>query len=383
MRFVSSTPRLLIVTNVGWFFLSHRLPIALAARARGFDVHVASGIEHPSEEERIRALGFEFHRLSITRGGVNPVAELRVVWELVALYRRLRPALIHHVALKAVLYGGIAARVVGMPRTVSSFTGMGYLFSASGRLARVTAYLVRSGLRFALHGRSRRVIVQNADDRRSLVAHRVVAEQQLCLIRGSGVDLEAFARQPLPEGTPVVLLVARMLIDKGVVEFLDAADLLLDRGVRARFLLAGGVDAQNPASLSEEYLAKRQRGSEIEWLAQRSDVYELLCASTVVCLPSYHEGLPKSLLEAAATGRPLVATDIPGCREIVVHGVTGLLVPSRKVEPLADAIQSLLDDRALCERLGGAARSKAEAEFGIDRVVASTLDVYASLLEVR
>jgi glycosyltransferase involved in cell wall biosynthesis len=370
----------LIVTNVGWFFLSHRLPVALAARDQGFDVHIASGIEDPGEEARIRELGFAFHRLSVTRGGTNLFDEIRVVGELVALYRRLRPTLVHHVALKAVLYGGIAAQIAGIPRTVSSFTGMGYLFSAAGVRSRSLALLVRFGLRASLRGSLRRVIVQNSDDARSLAGHGIVPTQRIDLIRGSGVNLEAFARQPSPAGTPIVLLVARMLVDKGVVEFLDAAELLLARGVRARFVLVGGVDAENPASLSDRYMAARQRPLQIEWLGHRSDVAALLHASTVVCLPSYHEGLPKALLEAAATGRPMVATDIAGCREVVVHGVTGLLVPPREVKPLADAIQSLLDDPALCERLGSAARAKAEAEFGINKVVAQTLDVYRRLL---
>lgn len=380
MRFVRSAPKLVIVTNVGWFFLSHRLPLALGARERGFEVHVASAIEDESEEGRIRELGFAFHRLSMTRSGMNPLVELRVISELVALYRDLRPALVHHVSLKAVLYGGIAARVAKIPRTVSSFTGMGYLFSASSLPSRFAARLVRFGLRFSLRGNLRRVIIQNRDDMRTLAARGIVPAERIDLIRGSGVDLTEFPWQPLPTGRPIVLLVARMLVDKGVVEFLDAAELLLARGVPARFMLVGGVDAHNPASLSEHYIAGRQRGSDIEWLGQRRDVAALLRASTVVCLPSYHEGLPKVLLEAAATGRPMVATDIPGCREVVVHGVTGLLVPVREVKALADAIQSLLEDPVRCQRLGAAARSKAEAEFGVAGVVDRTLDIYANLL---
>jgi glycosyltransferase involved in cell wall biosynthesis len=311
---------------------------------------------------------------------MNPLVEFRVFGELIALYRDLRPALVHHVSLKAVLYGGIAARVAKIQRSVSSLTGMGYLFSASSLSARFVALLVRFGLRVALRGSLRRVIVQNRDDLRTLAARGVVPSHRIDLIRGSGVDLARFRRQPLPTGTPTVLLVARMLVDKGVVEFLDAAELLLERGVQARFVLVGGVDAHNPASLSEHYIAGRQRGSDIEWLGQRRDVADLLRSSTIVCLPSYHEGLPKVLLEAAATGRPMVATDIPGCREVVVHDVTGLLVPVREVEALADAIQSLLEDPARCERLGAAARAKAEAEFGADRIVAQTLDVYSNLL---
>ncbi len=290
IRSVRPTPRLLIVTNVGWFFLSHRLPLAQKARASGFEVHVATGIEDPAEESRIRALAFHFHRLSLSRGGMNPVAEIRVMSELVRLYRRVRPTLIHHVSLKSVLYGGIAARIAGIRRTVNSFTGMGYLFSATGWFPRFVRSFLWMGLRLCLGGNLRRAIVQNQEDLRSLVSRGVITRDRIDLIRGSGVDLGMFGFQPLPSGIPVVLLVARMLADKGVVEFLDAAELLLARGVRARFVLAGEVDLQNPASLTKEYLAARQRGSDIEWLGHCRDVVALMRDSTIVCLRPITKG---------------------------------------------------------------------------------------------
>lgn len=375
------TPKLLISVTEDWFFCSHFIERAKAARAAGYDVAVLTRIaDHGAV---IQAAGLRVIELDHDRRGVNPLAELARLWRLVKIYRRERPDLVHHVALKPILYGTVAALLARVPAIVNAPVGMGYVFSSGDRLARTLRLGVSGALRVLLNPRRSRVIFENADDLRDLCAQGFVDRQDAVLIRGAGIDLEEFHPQPEPAGDPVVVLVARMLRDKGVAEFVEAARLLRASGIAARFRLVGAQDWGNRAAIPEAVLRAWVDEGAVEWLGQRQDIADQLAASHVVCLPSYREGLPKALLEAAAAGRPIVTCDVPGCREIVQDGHNGLLVPPRDSVALAAALKTLIDSPDLRKRMGAQGRERAEREFSNEQVIGETLEVYRQLLRVH
>lgn len=370
--------RLLFVVNDGPYFLSHRLPVARAARAAGFDVHVATP-DSPVTPE-IVGQGFTFHAFDLSRSGTRPLAELRSFVQLVRLYRSVRPEIVHHVTIKPVLYGGVAARLTGVPAVVSAITGLGHVFSAEGFRSRLLRGFATRAYRSALAHPNSRVIFQNPDDRAAFLSAGLIRPGAAVLILGSGVDLDRFAPTPEPPGPPTVTMPSRMLWSKGVGDFVEAAARVNGRGGRARFALVGGVDPANPEAVPREQLEEWARSGVVEWWGFRSDMTEVLAASHAVCLPSrYAEGVPKSLIEAAAAGRPLVTTDTPGCREIARDGENGILVPAGDVGALASALERLIRDPGLRLRMGQRGRILAEREFGVRRVQRETLAQYAEL----
>lgn len=377
----SAPPRLLYLVTEDWYFCSHRLPVARAARDAGAEVIVATRVN--AHGAAIRAEGFRLAPLRWRRGSHAPGAELAAIAEIARLYARARPDLVHHVALKPVIYGSVAATLTGVPHTVNALTGLGALFIGSSAKTRALGVLSRLALRPLLNRAGGRVILQNEDDRRLLEARGLLRHDRVSLIRGSGVDTRRFAPAPEPDGPPVAVLVARMLRDKGVGEFVVAARLLKERGVPVRMQLAGPTDPDNPAALDEASLRQWKAEGIVEWLGPVADMPALWGRSHMAVLPSYREGLPKALLEAASCGRPMVAADVPGCREIVRHGETGLLVPVRDAKDLADAIAALARDAELRRRLGARARAVAEAEFAEEIVVRETLALYRELLAGR
>jgi glycosyltransferase involved in cell wall biosynthesis len=375
MRSVAMKPRLLYFVTEDWYFCSHRLPLAKAALEAGYAVSVVTRVRRHGDA--IRRAGLRLIPFEISRQAANPFTEARVIARLAALYRRIRPDVVHHVAIKPVLYGALAARLAGVEHVISALAGMGWLFTASSKKADLLMPVVSLGLsRMLSRGR---IIVQNPDDA-DLIRKLGIRREKIALIRGSGVDLGVFRPQPEPPGIPLVLLHSRMLRDKGVGEFVKAARLLHQRGKTVRFVLGGNPDPANPASIPKDQLEAWHRSGEVEWWGERADIPEVLRQAHVVCLPSYREGLPKSLLEAAASGRPIVTTDVPGCREIVADGVNGFLVPARQAEALADAIERLLADAALRRRMGWRGRQRVENEFSLDRVIADTMDLYQRVL---
>ncbi|MFZ5468998.1 MAG: glycosyltransferase family 4 protein [Myxococcota bacterium] len=369
-----STTRILFVVNNPDFFLSHRLPIALAARDAGCEVHVATPAVPSSE--RIRSHGFTFHPFELSRKGASPLAELRSFAQLAWLFRRLRPDLVHLVTIKPVLYGSIAARLLSVPRVVAAVSGLGYIFIAQGARATLRRKLVELGYRFAFAHPKLSVIFQNPDDRDELVGRGLVEAEDSVLIRGSGVNIAQFVPTPEPKGTPTVVLASRLLLDKGVREFVEAARSLRSRGLEARFVLVGAVDAGNPASLSEDDVRSWVAEGTVEWWGHREDMPEVFAQAHIVCLPSYREGLPKVLLEAAACGRAIVTTDVPGCREVVQHEENGLLVPARDSVALADALRTLVADSERRRLFGQRSRRRAETEFSLEHVIRETLRLY-------
>jgi glycosyltransferase involved in cell wall biosynthesis len=371
--------RLVITVNQDWFFLSHRLPIARAARDAGAHVLVVAG--DSGKGTAIRAEGFEFIALPIARRGLNPIQDLRTLWFLKRTYQRLRPKLVHHVTIKPVLYGSIAARLVGGIAVVNAVSGLGYAFMSRDRRARAIRPFVRALYRIALGRPNSRTIFQNPDDLSDVVKMGAVQPRHAVLIRGAGVDCARFRPAPEPSGLPIVLLASRMLWDKGVKEFVEAAGIIRGHDKTARFVLVGAPDVGNPSAIPVEQLEAWTREGVVEWWGQRDDMPEVLAQASVVALPTlYGEGVPKVLLEAAASGRPIVATDVRGCREIVRPGVNGLLVAPRNSMSLADALRDLLSSPELRMRLGRAGREIALAEFAEEGVVERTLGVYRELL---
>lgn len=368
--------RLLVVVNEIPFFVSHRLPIAEAALAAGYAVHVAVP-RASGDAARLEALGLRVHDIPLDRRGMNAVAEARLLARLTALTRALRPDVMHLVTVKPVLYGSLAARLVGVPRVVAAVSGLGYLHLARGWRARAVRALSSALYRGAFAQRGLRVVFQNADDRAAFVDAGLLAPSRAVLLPGgSGVDLARFAPRPEPDGAPVVMLPARLLWDKGVGEFVQAARLLRARGVRARFVLVGDTDANRAAVPRAQLEAWASEGI-VEWWGRSEDMPGTLAAAHLVVLPSYREGCPKVLLEAAACGRAMVTTDVPGCRDVVSSGDEGLLVPARDAGALADAVAALLADPARRARCGARARERAEREFDVARVVDAHLALYA------
>ena len=370
-------PKLLFLVTEDWYFCSHRLPLARAAKAAGYEVVVATRVS--AHAEAIRAEGFKLVPIGLRRSGRNPWRELKAILEIVGIYRRERPDLVHHVALKPVLYGAIAARLAHVPAVVNALAGLGFVFASASRKARLLRPWVVGALRLSVDADGSALIMQNPDDRKMLVEAGIVKAARIRLIRGSGVDIRRFAPSPEPAGTPLVMLPSRLLWDKGVGEFVAAAGLLRERGAEARFALVGDGDPGNPATIPEGRLRAWQAEGAVEWWGRREDMPAVLASSHVVCLPSYREGLPKVLLEAAACGRPLVATDVPGCREIVIDGGNGLLVPPRDAPALAEAIGRLIKEPGLRADMGRRGRELVEAQFSEERVVAQTLAVYREL----
>ena len=377
MTVTRDKPVLLYLVTEDWYFWSHRLPIARAARAAGWEVMVATRVA--KHGERIRREGFRLVPIGLRRRSLAPWREAAAIAELLRLYRRERPDLVHHVAMKPVLYGSLAAALAGVPAVVNALAGMGYVFTSSGVKARLLRPLIRTAFRWLLDRPNSRLILQNPDDI-AVMTEGTVAAERVALIRGSGVDTQLFTPREEPEGTPVAVMVSRMLWDKGVGELVEAARLLRRREVPLRVVLVGPPDPDNPASIPERQLSDWEASGDVAWWGERSDIAEIWAKGQIAVLPSHREGLPKSLLEAAACGRPMVATDVSGCREIVRDGVTGLLVPPGDAGALADALERLARDPGLRRRLGAAARDLVEREFSEEAVVAQTLALYRSLV---
>ena len=370
--------KILFVVNAPEFFLSHRLPLAEAARDQGYEVHVASA--SGEKAQAIVEAGFAHHVVPFARSGQNPVVELKTFLSLVQLFRRLRPNLVHLITIKPVLYGGIAARLAGIEAVVSAVSGLGTVFLTSSPMGRARRWLVKQLYAAAFKPRKLAVIFQNPDDRDTLLKMGALKSDSAQLIRGSGVNLKDYPCLQEPKGTPVVVMAARLLRDKGVMEFVEAAQLLKGRGVDVDMRLIGSRDPGNPTSVTQQDLELWEREGLVELMGFRSDIAEQYAASNIVCLPSYREGLPKSLLEAAACGRAVITTDVPGCRDAITPDVTGMLVPVKDAAALADAIQSLIENPVLRAKMGQAGRELAEDEFAIEKIVGQHLRIYEELL---
>ncbi|MBI5814493.1 MAG: glycosyltransferase family 4 protein [Nitrospinae bacterium] len=373
--------RLLYFVTEDWYFWSHRLAIARAARDSGYEVTVATAVnEHGG---RIAAEGFELAPLSLSRRSVNPIKETAGVGEIVSVYRRVRPHIVHHVALKPVIYGSIAAAVADVPVTVNALAGLGHVFVAKGLKAALTRGAIKTALGMAMRRGKSCSIFQNPDDMRAFVEAGIVEQSHAELIMGSGVDTGIFEPpQAEPAGTPVILLSSRMLSTKGVFDFVEAARILKSRGVSVRMALAGSPDPHNPSSIPLAQLAAWNDEGVVEYWGMRENMPETLRETAIVALPSFYgEGVPKSLIEAASSARPVIAYDIPGCREIVRDGVNGYLAPLRDVAALAGRMETLLADSGLRGKMGAAGREMVINGFSEKTVIEKTLALYSRRLK--
>ena len=368
--------KLLIVVNIDWFFLSHRLPIALGALSAGYEVHIATTLT--KGPERLEAYGFIVHPLTVDRSSAGLMGLAKLTSDLARLIRFIRPDVLHLVTIKPVLLGGLAARLAPVKRIVFAVSGLGHVFVAKGVLGRLRRRLVGALYRFVLGAPNSTVIFQNPDDLKWIESVARLSLERTVLIPGSGVDLNQYAVRPVAPGTPVVLMAARLLITKGVREYVAAARQLRQTGVQARFWLVGEPDLANPASIQLDELAAWAQQGDVEVLGHRTDIADLMAEALIVVLPSYREGLPKVLIEAAACGRAVVTTDVPGCRDAIANGVTGILVPPQDAGALAAAIDRLLVDRATCESMGRAGRERAQQVFDVRTVVEKHLRIYAA-----
>ncbi|WP_138439357.1 glycosyltransferase family 4 protein [Marinobacter alexandrii] len=371
--------KILFVVNAPEFFLSHRLPVALAAGEEGYEVHVATADDDAVRE--IRRLGLAHHTVAIARSGQNPFSELGSVISLYRLFRELKPDLVHLITIKPVLYGGLAARLAGGSGVVAAVSGLGTVFVAQSLAARIRRVLVSWLYRLAFSQQRLAVIFQNPDDRDGLLAIGALKKEQVRMIRGSGVNLANYSFLQEPEGIPVVVMAARLLRDKGVYEFVEAARILKSRGVEVVMRLIGAPDPGNPTSVEQVELDRWAAEGVVELPGYRSDIARQYAAANIVCLPSYREGLPKGLVEAAACGRAVVTTDVPGCRDAIEPGVTGVLVPVKSAVALADRLQALIEAPEERMLMGKAGRELAERAFSIDRIVNQHLAIYKELLE--
>jgi len=371
---------LLFVVNDPAFFLSHRVAIALKAKENGYDVHVATAFGDSIKE--IIMLGFVHHEIFLTRSGVNPFLEFRSLFNLYKLYGRLHPDIVHLVTIKPVLYGGLIARIKKIPATVAAISGLGSVFVATSNTRKIMKFFVLLIYRLALSNKNIKVIFQNQDDKNKLISAKVIEEKNSTLIRGSGVDLSLCPVTPEPEGPPIVVMASRLLKEKGVLVFVEAAKIIKSKGINAKFHLIGSPDHGNPSSVTVSEINSWVTAGLIEAFGFRTDIPKIFSNSHIVTLPSFYgEGLPKVLIEAAACARPVVTTDNPGCRDAIEDGITGILIPINDAAALANSLEKLILDKESRIKMGAAGRDLAEREFTIESVVKMHLHIYEKLLK--
>ena len=372
--------KLLFIINDLNFFLSHRLPIAVAAKQNGLEVHIAT--PQNNCEDVIRANGFFFHPIRIYRSSVNPFKEIVSLCDIYRLQKKLKPDILHLVTIKPVIYGGISARFAKTKSIVAAVPGLGSAFRENGFKGQVLNKVVSRLYKTALHNKNIKVIFQNKDDKEIITKFCKLSEEQTALIPGSGVDLKEYQFLPEPDsdGTPVLVMASRLLRDKGVPEFIDAAKIFKKRGISAEFWLAGEIDPGNPTSVTESELNEWKKEDIVKILGFRSDIAALFSKSNIVIFPSsYREGLPKVLVEAAACGRAVITTDTPGCRDAIIPNKTGVLVPIKNANAVADAAEYLINNPETRKAFGKAGREFAEQVFNIEDIVEKHLKIYREI----
>ena len=370
-------PRHLVyVITEDWFFKSHFFDRAIAAVRAGYKVTVITRCRDSARE--FEKYGLLTENIEFSRRGSNPITELTTIFKLRSTLKRIKPDIVHNIALKPVVLGSLAAQFAGIRNIVNAPVGMGYVFTSQESKARVLRPIVKVLIRYVLGNENRRVIIENHDDFENLVSGGFARRDSIALIKGAGVDVQKFSQRPEPNEPVKVIMVSRLLRDKGVYEFIGAAKIVRLKNNNVQFLLVGDTDDGNPTSMNSEEIADLANSRDVTWLGARTDIAELLAESHIACLPSYREGLPKSLIEAASVGRPIVTTDTPGCREVVTHMVNGLLVQPRDARALALAIEKLVEDPNLRKLMGEESRRKAETEYANEIIINQTHRVYDS-----
>jgi len=378
MNLVRFDSRVLFVITEDWFFHSHFLDRAKFIAASGGTVGIATRFSIHKDE--FKSLGFELYPINFSRRGLNPITEFATALRIRSIVRKFKPDIAHNIALKPVVTGTFG-ELLGRQRViVNAPVGMGYIFTSTDKRASVVKPLLVKILKSLLRSKSVHVVIENPDDLNSLIEDGFVRQGEISLIRGAGVDLNAFPFHPENAGPVVVTLVSRLLRDKGVVEFIGAASFLFTRYPDVVFQIVGEPDPGNPSTIQMNEIDLWRSLPNVKFLGRRNDIASILRDSHVVCLPSYREGLPKALLEALSSGRPIVTTDVPGCREVCNDGTNGLLVPARDITALSSAIEKLVLNPELRQAMGRAGRLRAETEFSNEIVCSQTLDLYRKLM---
>jgi glycosyltransferase involved in cell wall biosynthesis len=376
----SRTRFLMVLNDIDWFW-SHRLPLAKAIMDRGWELHLAT--HTASNNEKLAEMGVTGHELPKHSGGLSLLKQLHLMRDIYKAVKETKPDIIHAITLRYALFTGLVARLSGTKPVVFTVAGLGSLYTAPGFKMRAIRFLVLPLIRFAFGGAGKFIIFQNPDDRRAMLSQNIVKEDRTTIIRGSGVDLDEFPYQPYEQNDeePIILYTSRLVREKGITDYIMAARMLKEEGVKARFVVAGDVYPDNTRSMTREEMQACHDEGIIEWLGHHKDMPDLLRRSMMVVLPSYYgEGVPKVLLETAAIGRPIITCDAPGCREAVEHEVNGILVLPQCPEDIAEAIKTLINDPEKCHCYGAAGRQRMQEDFHVGSVVERTMAVYDRLL---
>ncbi|MCY7294345.1 glycosyltransferase family 4 protein [Alteromonas sp. a30] len=367
--------KLLYFVSEDWYFCSHRLELAKAAVAKGYDVSILCNVNR--HRSVIEEAGIRVIPMDIDRANTGLLANLMLLLQVIKIFLKEKPDVVHNVAQKPVLMGTIAAHLCGAKRIVNALGGLGFVFMSKTTKAKILKYVMSTLYKLLFNLRRTVLILQNRDDYQFFVETIGVKQTHLCLIRGAGINIEQFSHQPFPNTDKVrFTLVARMLKDKGVGEFLQAAKRVSDKLTNVEFVLVGDVDAKNPNAFTENELTRLAKDAGVIWDGPSSQIFDVWKHSHVSVLPSYREGLPKSLLESASVGRPIITTDVPGCREVVEDGKNGFLVPLYDVQTLAEKIQLLAENKSLRQEMGEISRKMAEEEFASHKVNEKTIHLY-------
>lgn len=363
------------------FYLSHFQDRFKAISLSGFRVIVLTNVDNEFSINNIK-----FLPIKVNRSSLNIFTELKTIVDIISIYKRIKPSVFHHVALKPIVYGGIALFFLGLKynfKIINSPVGMGYVYSTRSLKNFFLKFLLLFFLKITLNPRSSIVIVENSDDINFFINKKLIKSHSSILIEGAGVDIHKYVPKASRNNIPVVTLVSRMLKDKGVIEFIEAAKIINKEHIVAHFCLVGDIDIFNPSSLSINFLNDIIQSPGIFWLGYRSDINFIYECSDIACLPSYREGLPKSLIEACACGLPIVTTDAIGCRSVVINGVNGLLVPVKSSFHLAVALTKMINDVHLRDRMGMASRDFAISRFSNEIIIKKTLEVYSQMMTIN
>lgn len=375
MAHLKSRKLLFVINHIDWFW-SHRLPLAKGAQAEGWDVSVA--VTGAQDDADLAPQHFRGYELPTPEHGFAPLTVFKIIRRIHEVIKEEKPELLHAITLKYAFLAGLVARFHKDLRVVHTLAGLGYLFSGEGAKPKILRMLIGPFLKLALKADNIQLIFQNPDDMALMLKRGFARKDQCRLIPGSGVDLKEFPLKPLPKGVkPVVLMPTRLVREKGIAVFIEAANIFAKKGIEARFQIAGGVTTNNPSAISKTEIEGMIAGTHVEWLGKVSDMPALYQSASLICYPSYYgEGVPKVLLEAAATGRPIITTDHPGCREVVRNGENGLLVPVKNAQATANAIMALLEKPAIMDEMGVASHRLVQSEFAVESIVERTLAVY-------
>ena len=368
--------KILFVVNVDWFFISHRLPLAIEALKRGYEVHIACGIT--DKQKYLENLGLKVYPLNISRSGTGIKGEIKAFSEISKVLKQVKADIVHFVTIKPVLYGGIASRFLNIGKKVFSISGLGFIFIKQGLKASLVRFFIKTMYRFALSGKNSYVIVQNPDDK-ALVSS--ISNVSITLIRGSGVDLSQYEYLKEDNEDIKVSMACRLLKDKGVLEYIEAVKILKQKMPNVEFELYGDIDIHNPASLTNGDIEQIKKDGFVAVHGFSNDISRLFSKANIIVLPSYREGLPKVLIEAAACGRAVVTTDVPGCRDAIEPDVTGFLCKVRDAGSLAEKIEKLILDKDLRNSMGKAGRELAQKEFDINKVIQKHFEIYENYNE--